>query len=181
MHIAIGSKNPVKIEAAKQAFEAVWPEVAWVATGIDIASRVAAQPMSSDETILGATNRAMGALRATGADYGVGIEGGIQQIGEQYFTSGWVVVVDKHGTKGIGSTVMAIVPETMMQHIGRGMELGDVCDLVFQGTNTKHGDGHFGLMTKNVVTRTSGYKDGVAMALARFVHPQLFLSEEVLV
>jgi len=54
------------------------------------------------------------------------------------------------------------------------MELGVANDVVFGSTNSKQGEGHFGLMTKNVITRSDGYMQGVVMALSRFVHPHLF-------
>jgi len=56
----------------------------------------------------------------------------------------------------------------------QGMELGVANDVVFGSTNSKQGEGHFGLMTKNVITRSDGYMQGVVMALSRFVHPHLF-------
>ena len=56
----------------------------------------------------------------------------------------------------------------------KGAELGHVDDMVFITRNSKQGDGHFGLMTKNALTRTSAYRDGVISALVRFINPQLF-------
>lgn len=126
--------------------------------------------MSDEESIQGAMNRAEGALSASGADYGVGLECGLQQVGEYWLYSGWIVVVSKDDKKGVGSTAKVVVPEKMMALIHGGKELGDACDAVFGGTNIKQAQGHFGLMTNNVITRTSGYRDGVVMALARFIH-----------
>ncbi len=53
-------------------------------------------------------------------------------------------------------------------------ELGEALDKIFNRINTKQAEGHFGLMTNKVITRTQGYRDGVIMALARFIQPQLF-------
>jgi inosine/xanthosine triphosphatase len=174
MKVAVGSENPVKIEATKLAFQAIWPEISWEVVGVNVSSGVADQPMSDEESIKGATNRSKAAIEAVGADYGVGPEGGIQKIGKYYFDCGWIVVINKSGEKGIGSTVKIIVPSKIMKLIYKGMELGLACDKVFKDKNTKQNQGYFGLMTKDVTTRTSGYKDGVVMALVRFVHPQLF-------
>lgn len=170
MKVAVGSKNPVKIASVKEAFEAVWPEEAWEFEGVDIASGVADQPMSDEESIRGARTRAAGALEATGADFGVGLEGGLQLSGGKWFDCGWIVVVDADGLEGIGSTVKMVVPEKIMELIRDGKELGHACDEVFGLTNSKQGQGHFGLMTNNVITRTSGYAQGVVSALAAFIH-----------
>jgi inosine/xanthosine triphosphatase len=174
MKVAVGSQNPVKIEATRLAFEAVWPEESWEVVGTDVSSGIADQPMSDEESITGATNRAKAAIEAVQSDYGVGLEEGIQQMGERYFDCGWIVVVNGAGILGIGSTAQVLVPLKMMELIKGGMELGDVNDVIFEGTNTKHGQGHFGLMTGNVITRMDVYQDGIVMALARFIHPRLF-------
>lgn len=176
MKVAVGSKNPVKIEATKQAFEKVFPEENWIVEGIEVASDVSSQPMSDSESIRGARNRAKKALKELHADYGVGLEGGVHEIDGHWFDSGWMVVVNKKGEEGIGSTIKMLVSDKIMKHIHAGKELGVANDIVFKTKNSKHGDGHFGLMTKNAITRTSGYRDGVIAALSRFVHQDIFTS-----
>lgn len=174
MKVAVGSQNPVKIEATRRAFEALWPEEAWEVFGIDASSGVSLQPMSDEESIRGARNRARQALERTGADYGVGLEGGLHKIGAYYFDCGWVVAINREGDEGIGSTARIVTPPRIIKLILEGMELGAANDAVFGVTNSKQGEGHFGLMTKNVITRSDGYMQGVVMALSRFVHPHLF-------
>ena len=174
MKIAVGSENPVKLEAARLAFGAVWPDEKWEIIGVAVASGVSDQPMSDEECIAGAKNRARSARAAADADYGVGLEGGLHQIGEHFFDCGWIAVYDREGREGIGSTAKAPTPPRIVAMIQEGMELGTANDIVFGTTNSKQNDGHFGLMTKGVITRASGYRDGVIMALARFIHPELF-------
>jgi len=174
MKVAVGSQNPVKIEAARRAFEALWPEEAWQVFGTEVSSGVSDQPMSDEESITGARNRSRRAMEQTSADYGVGLEGGLHKIGTHYFDCGWVVVINSDGVEGIGSTGKILTPPRIMELIHRGMELGVANDTVFGTANSKQGEGHFGLMTKNVITRSDGYMQGVVMALSRFVHPHLF-------
>jgi inosine/xanthosine triphosphatase len=178
MRVAVGSKNPVKIKSVKLAFEALWPERKWQVEGIEVDSGISDQPMSDEESsdeesIEGAYNRARKALKELKSDYGVGLEGGLQLTGDHWLDCGWVVAVDKKGNEGIGSTVKMVVPKKMMDMIHDGKELADACDTLFNETNSKHKEGHFGLMTKNQITRTDGYKDGVIAALSFFVHPDL--------
>lgn len=181
MKVIVGSTNPVKIEAVRLAFARVWPQQFWEFQGISVSSGISNQPMSDEESIAGARNRARNALDVYTAletpdvAYGVGLEGGIQRIGTHYYDSGWCVVLDKHGREGIGSTIRLIVPPRMMRMIEQGMELGEVIDIVFQQQNSKQSNGHFGLMTNNAVTRPGAYADGVVSALARFLHNDLFL------
>ncbi len=174
LKVAVGSLNPVKIAAVQAAFEAVWPEHTWKIKGVAVPSGISDQPMSDQESIIGARNRARNALVAGEADYGVGLEGGLQQIEEQWFDCGWVAVLDRNGYKGLGSTARLAIPSRMMRLIQQGMELGEAVDAVFQQHNSKQSDGHFGLMTRNVITRKKAYTDGVVVALACFVQAHLF-------
>ena len=174
MNIAVGSLNPVKVEAVRAAFTLVWPKLTLNVAGLQVTSGVSNQPMSDRESIKGARARAQKVLKLTSADYGVGLEGGIQKIGPSWFDCGWVVVVNRAHLEGIGSTARIITPPKMVALLEKGMELGDVVDHFFKTSNAKQGDGHFGLMTNHLITRTSGYRDGVIMALVRFMHPELF-------
>ncbi|MDD2732103.1 MAG: inosine/xanthosine triphosphatase [Candidatus Pacebacteria bacterium] len=174
MKVAVGSLNPVKIKAAELAFKEVWPEKDWDVLSTEAVSGVSNQPMSDKEAVLGARNRAKQAIEKTQADYGVGIEGGIQEIDGSYFDCGWIVILDKENNEGIGSTIKMIVPEKMIGMIKKGIELGSVNDIIFNKSNSKQNEGHFGSMTNNIITRTKGYKDGVIAALSRFIRPDLF-------
>lgn len=174
MKVAVGSKNPVKIAAAKQAFESVWPKDKWEVVGVNVESGVSEQPMSDAESIKGATTRAKRAIKKLHADFGVGQEGGLQKIGKQWFDSGWMVVIDKNGVLGIGSTARMLTPERFMKLIRKGVELGHVSDKIFGKENSKQGTGHFGLMTNNLITREHGHRDGLIMALSRFIKPEVF-------
>jgi len=159
------------------AFEKVWPEEKWLIEGVEVDSEVSSQPMSDEETIKGAKTRALKAIESLNADFGVGLEGGLHKIGEHWFDCGWMVIIDNKGKEGIGSTIRAHTPQKMMKFVHKGIELGDACDIVFERKNTKHAEGQFGLMTNKHITRTSGYVDGVVIALASFINPGLFENE----
>lgn len=173
--IAVGSQNPAKLEAVKSAFQKVWPDEEWNVVGTDVKSGVSDQPMTDIESIQGAINRAERALAATpNATYGVGLEGGIQQINDHYYDCGWAVVVDNTGQEGIGSSVRMEVPARVMELVLQGTELGFADDQVFGQEMSKHSLGHFGLMTNGALTRTEAYRDGIVAALSHFLHPGLF-------
>lgn len=174
MKVAVGSINPVKINATEQAFKKVWPIREWQVVGVEVSSGVSYQPMSDEEAIRGAKNRARSALKKLNADFGVGLEGGLQQFQGKWFDTGWIVIINKNGREGIGTTIRMLNSPKIIKMVKKGIELGHVDDIVFKTKNSKHGDGHFGLMTKNTLTRTSAYRDGVISALVRFINPQLF-------
>lgn len=172
--VAIGSHNPVKIEATRRAFSSLWPEERFEFAGVDASSGVSDQPMSDEECVKGARNRAKDALRKAKADYGVGIEGGICKVDDCYFARAWVVVVDQKSGVGSGSTISAPMPPKFMELIHSGMELGKANDILTGRENTKQKEGYFGLITNNLITREKGYTDGVIMALASFKNKDIF-------
>jgi inosine/xanthosine triphosphatase len=174
MKVAVGSKNPTKINAVKIAFETVFPDEEWIVEGVDVPSGVSDQPMSDRETVRGAKNRAKRSLKKIKADFGVGIEGGMQKVGKEWFTSGWAVVVNKEGVMGLGTSIRMIIPPKLLELILAGTELGHANDIVFKQTNSKHASGHFGIMTNDAISRTHAYRDGVFSALGRFLHPEVF-------
>ncbi|MBP7213466.1 MAG: DUF84 family protein, partial [Anaerolineaceae bacterium] len=59
--IIVGSENPSKIEAVRLGFQAVFPNTSFEVLGLEVASAVSKQPMSDQETLHGADNRALNA------------------------------------------------------------------------------------------------------------------------
>ncbi len=82
MKILVGSKNPVKISAARETFSLYFDNVE-VVEGISVPSFVPDQPIN-EETYQGAQNRAnelhkINLDQNLNAEFSVGIEGGIQK------------------------------------------------------------------------------------------------------
>ena len=76
--IVVASKNPVKARAALNGFRRVFPEETFEVETVSVASGVSDQPLSDDETLRGARNRARAAMeRVPDADAWVGLEGGV--------------------------------------------------------------------------------------------------------
>ena len=57
MKIIIASRNPIKINATKLAFEQMFPNKVFQFEGASISSDISDQPMSDKETLKGAINR----------------------------------------------------------------------------------------------------------------------------
>ena len=171
MRIAVGSTNPTKVEAARRAAAKVWPEGEVVAVAVP--SGVAEQPMSDDETIRGAVNRARNALAAVeGASVGMGVEGGVQDTPHGLFVGGWAAVVDREGCLGIGAGGRVLLPESIARRIRAGEELGPVMDDFSGRRNVKHGEGAIGIFTNGLIERTAALEIALTYALARFITPE---------
>ncbi len=173
LHIVVASTNPVKIRAALGGFQRLWPGLTFAVDGLSVPSGVSDQPMSDDETLRGAENRAT-AVRAArpGADYWVGIEGGCAEGAGGVETFAWIVVLGRERS-GRSRTGMFLLPDEVAALVRGGMELGHADDAVFGRANSKQGDGSVGLLTHGVIDRAAYYEHAVVLALIPFLHPHL--------
>ncbi len=169
MKVAVGSTNPVKIAAVENVVKKVWPDAEVIS--IDVKHGASIQPSTDEEAIKGATGRAQLSLQQASADLGFGLEGNTVDTNHGMFLSGWVVIVDKHGTKGIASNGSILLPEKIAIEVRKGRELGPVMDEFIGEHNTKQKQGTVGVLTNNLLNRTDAFERGVICALARFLNP----------
>lgn len=163
MKIAVGSTNPVKVSVVQNVARKIWPEVE--VQGIDVPSGVAEQPHTEAEAIEGALNRAGTALQKLSSYYGAGLEAAAIDYKYGTFTVHWVAVVDSKGRAGLGNGGGVMLPEKVAAEIRKGRELGPVMDEFVGGHNTKQKDGAIGILTNNLVTRTTSFEKTVATLL----------------
>lgn len=175
LRVAVGSMNPVKVQAVERGFKAIWPELEISVDGYDVQSGVSNQPKSDEESRLGAKNRAKNALESDPqAAYGVGLEGGLQKIDDKWTDSQWVIIVNRAGKIGLGQSVRVEVPNKIMKMIEGGLELGEVVDRVYNQTNMKQSGGYMNEVTNGQITREIQGFGAVVTALAPFAYPDLF-------
>ena len=173
--IIVASKNPVKINTTQEGFLKMFPEELFEIKGISAESGVSDQPMSEEETLKGATTRAENAsLTETNADYWVGIEGGLEEINGEMEAFAWIVVKSKEGIFGKGRTGSFFLPKQVVKLIKQGYELGTADDMVFKRENSKQSNGAVGILTGDVLTRTTYYEPAVILALIPFKNPTLY-------
>ena len=166
--IAVGSKNPVKLAAAR----AVVTRLASTVTveAVEVPSGVPDQPFGDEETIRGALARAHAAREKLDADFGVGLEGGVVEMPDATMrTCAWAAVVSRSGRHGVGGSLAMPLPEAVAQMIRGGMELGHAMDKLTSQTGTKHGAGAVGILTAGLVDRQAAYEVLVAYALSPFL------------
>lgn len=173
MLIAVGSTNPTKVRPVKTVFAHYFGIVK--VKGVSVDSGVPEQPMGDEQTYQGALNRAQRALaKVPGAEYGVGIEGGLAQRSYGWFEYSQVVIVNRKGETGMGASSGLVLPNSVLQRIHQGENLEQAIDALFGTQQIGEGIGMFGVMTNRYVTRAVSVKQGVAFALARFLHADLY-------
>lgn len=175
--IIIASHNPVKIEATRQGFQDMFPGEDFQIKGVSIPSGVSDQPMSSQETLTGATNRARTAqAQHPKADFWVGIEGGVEPQGDELAAFAWIVIVSANFA-GKSRTGTFYLPPQVAKLIRQGKELGEADDIVFQQSNSKQANGAIGILTSDIIDRTGLYQHAIILALVPFKNPDLFLTQ----
>ena len=179
MKILVGSKNPVKIESAVEAFEKYFDSIE--AEGINVESGVADQPVN-DETFIGARNRAMklkkiNEEKGLDAEFFVGIEGGIIKQFDRWFAFGGMCIIDNDGNEGFGTSPYFELPDFIIEKLLDGSELGDVMDDIMNQQNTKQHGGAIGFFTNGVMHRKDLYVPGLVTALIPFLHKDMFFKQ----
>jgi inosine/xanthosine triphosphatase len=173
-HVAVGSRNPVKVAAVRAVLARVAPEAD--VRGIAVASTVPDQPVGDDETIRGAVARARAAREATGAELGVGLEGGVVvNANGSMRTCAWAAVVGRDGREGVGGSLAMPLPTPVAALIREeGLELGAAMDHLTGVHGTKHGKGAVGILTAGLVDRQQAYEVILAYALAPWLTSQMW-------
>ncbi|HOJ36917.1 MAG TPA: inosine/xanthosine triphosphatase [Ignavibacteriales bacterium] len=173
--LVVGSKNPVKVNAVKKGFQKVFPDTQFEIIGIDVPSNVSEQPMTNEETLQGAINRALNCKKSNpDANYYFGIEGGVDILNNQMEVFAWIYIVDNQGNHGLSRTASFFLPPSIQKLILQGMELGHADDLVFQRKNSKQQNGAVGMLTNNLIDRTKYYEEAVILALIPFINKELY-------
>ncbi len=166
--IKVASANPAKINAVASAFAEIFPAETLDVKGIAVPSGVADQPMSSDETLLGAMNR-VAELADVEADFRVAIEAGL----DGDFTFAWMVIEHK-GKMGKARSASLMLPPAALSQLQQGKELGDVMDAMFNQDNIKQKGGAIALLTQHKLSRSSVYHQALILAMIPFLNPDLF-------
>lgn len=162
----------MKVTAVRRTVLRIWSEAEVVS--ISVPSGVSDMPMTDEETLAGAKNRAVAACSALDADFGVGLEGGVHPEPFGLVLQGWVVIVDGNGRMGIGGGGRLPLPEHIAQKVLAGTELGHVMDELLDDHNSKQKGGAVGALTNGLILREETFALAVAYALAPFISPHLY-------
>ncbi len=167
MFLAVGSTNPVKIQAVVRAAAQTWPDAQ--VTGYEVESGVAVQPWGDEETRAGARTRAHNALQAalhaqkltsvsmSDTVLGIGLEGGVFLQQEELWSTVWVVVTDTTGAVYESNGARFLIPQVIADKIKAGGEMGPVVSELVGKEDVKQTSGMIGIITNNFVDRTGEY------------------------
>ena len=122
MLVAVGTKNPAKLDGVRTAFSKYFSGVQLLP--VDSTSIARAQPHGLEQIADGALARAKHALSTAAGDFGVGVEAGLFTIGAIYFDTQLAAIVDSSGKSSLGHSAGYMLPKGEMEKLlSEGKEL----------------------------------------------------------
>ena len=177
--IAVGSTNPIKIQAVAEVLKHSFLEQAQI-QAVSASSEIQEQPLSLEETILGAKNRAKNAFAlCAGCSYSFGIESGLfpAQGTATGFLEACICAIFDGKKYAVGLSCGFEVPHPVLRLIvEKNLDLNQACYEAGLSTNEKLGqaEGIIGMLTKGRIPRKEYTKQCVTTALIQLENPNLY-------
>jgi len=187
MTIALGSDRASKIMAVRASVARIatidpsWTDANVVARRVE--SNVPSMPLTDWQLMQGAQERAFAVReslqsRRLEADIYVGLEGGFHSVsiaGEWHtFLRGWAYATN--GQRGaFGAAPSISVPPAIVKNVVEGRrELGVVIDEVTGGRDIRSKQGAWGVLSRDLVTRSMSFELALVAAFAPFYNPKFY-------
>lgn len=177
MTINVGTKNPAKIEAVQEIIQDYDFLKDAKVVSVEVDSGISAQPLTLEETIRGAMNRAKNAFRD--CDYSFGLESGLFPV--PYTKSGYmdtgVCAIYDGRQYHLGLSAPYEYPKKVTQLVvEQGMNISQASRTVglTEHEYIGHAEGTVGIITKGRVTRKDYTKQAILTALIHLENPDLY-------
>lgn len=175
MKILMGTKNPGKVQGAKEAFEKYFDNIE--IEGIKVSSEVGDQPIN-EEILQGAKNRVKNIKRYAKennikADLYISSEAGITNLLGEWIDINLAVIESDDGIQSTGISQGFPIPDKYIDEI-RKTELGKVMDKIFNGQELAKGKGGISYLTKGEVSRIDLTRNAFVMALTKYINGDIW-------
>jgi inosine/xanthosine triphosphatase len=186
--IALGSDRAAKIMAVRASVGRIATiDSSWANANV-VARRVTtslpAMPLTDWQLMEGARERALAVRdslknRRLEADIYVGLEGGFHSIsieGEWHtFLRGWAYATNGSDKSAFGAAPSISVPAEIVKSVVEGRrELGLVIDDVSGSHDVRSRQGAWGVLSRDLVTRSMSFELALIAAFAPFYNPQVY-------
>jgi inosine/xanthosine triphosphatase len=185
--IAVGSTRRPKLnavlEAAKSFVLLLNPQAVLDVQGYEVESGVGHTPSSREELMRGARQRAETLAQNIASSGGlahffVGLEGGLDVVQENasrhVFLESWAYVTD--GSRGhFGCSGSIELPDALADEVlGRGTELSTAIDQFAGAEGIRDGQGAWGVLSSNLISRQESFRLAVVVAFAPFYNVKVY-------
>jgi len=187
--IALGTKRKAKIDAVKDALRSIVELHISGWETVDLITRqtepdVAATPIGDPDLMRGARSRVEDLVfqltrEGIAADLYLGLEGGlhVEEIpGKRLvFLRGWVYARDCRGAGSYGCSPSIEIPAEIAEAVlDGGEDLGDVIDRFSVRVDVRSNQGTWGVLTRDLITRSRSFEIATLSALAPFYNDAVF-------
>jgi non-canonical (house-cleaning) NTP pyrophosphatase len=208
--VAVGSTRRPKVNAVSEALAAIRTVSeflpAFEIVGVEVESGVRHTPLSREDLMAGARQRAEALIQIARAQnqrwkYFVGLEGGfdvipgldvipsldvmpeldvVSEAGKRWvFLESWAYVTDGEGRGSFGQSGAVLVPERLAETVvDDGVELSQAIDAFAGGHNIRDAEGAWGILTRNLTTRQDSFRIAVINAFAPFFNRELYATSD---
>lgn len=187
IHIAAGSTRRPKLAAITEALQTFGPLLApaaeFAVLGFDVASGVSHTPLSRDELMRGARQRAeslaqLAKNRGESWQYFIGLEGGLDIVPERgarrVFLESWAYVSNGfagyYGRSG-GVEIPAALAHEVLEN---GVELSAAIDRFAGEIGIRDAQGAWGVLSSNLISRQEAFRVAVVAAFAPFYNAKMY-------
>lgn len=185
--IALGSDRAAKIMAVRAsvarvaAIDPEWTNVNVVARRVETSAP--AMPLTDWQLMEGARERALAvrdslSSRRLEADIYVGLEGGFHSVsiaGEWHtFLRGWAYATDGERSAFGAAPSISVPPDIVKRVVEGRRELGTVIDEVTGGRDIRSKQGAWGVLSRDLVTRSLSFELALIAAFAPFYNPRFY-------
>ena len=163
MKVYIGSTNRNKVQAAEEVLKPYGHEV----IGMEVDSKVGAQPKCDLDTITGAKNRAT-ALPKDGLR--IGLEAGIEFLDGIMYLTNFGVLIDLNDNEYYAGGTRIPLPQEIAKLIMEDKyELSDAMGHYFATQDIKHKNGAIGFFTNDLVIRVDIFTHIVKLLYGQYL------------
>ena len=193
MKIGIGSTNKAKINACRLAFDDLGKKFLFYGREIEFLfleteTSVPDMPLLKTDLLKGARERALFVFKyfdenKNKLDYTLGLEGGVykdiidSELSDQAFLQSWVYSYD--GTRGYyGSSPALSLPRSIAHALFNDkIELSVVIDELSGQNDVRSNEGAFGILTRDLITRSTSFYLAVINAMVPFLHKEYYQAD----
>lgn len=186
--IAVGSTRRPKLDAVSEALSSfgsfLSKDAQFEITGIDVPSGVPHTPLTREDLMAGARQRAEALMRIARQKnqpwkYFVGLEGGLDIVRDgdkrHVFLQNWAYVTDGGSRGFFGQSGGILLPEALAKRVmDDGAELSEAIDEFAGGRGIRDAQGAWGVLTRNLITRQDAFRVAVINAFAPFFNRAIY-------
>ena len=111
--------------------------------------------------------------------YFVGLEGGLDVVQAEaarwVFLEGWAYVTDGSSRGYFGQSGGILIPEPLAKRVvDEGVELSEAIDSFAGGNGIRDGQGAWGVLSRNLISRQESFRLAVVAAFAPFYNARMY-------